>query len=47
MALNFKKNPNLLLDWDLVAVFEDYPFNQAALKAAFDESVASSPSVSI
>jgi hypothetical protein len=47
MASNLKKNPNLFLDWDLVAVFKDYPFNQAALKAAFEESVASSPSVSI
>jgi hypothetical protein len=46
MASNLKKNPNLFLDWDLVAIFKDYPFNQAALKAAFDASVASSPSVS-
>jgi hypothetical protein len=42
-----KKNPIRRDEWDFVWSCRYYPFSQASLKAAFDESVASSPSVSI
>lgn len=45
--MNFKKKSHSARRMGFYIGYWDYPFSQASLKAVFDASVASSPSVSL